>query len=86
MKLNHQSSCESHLRLEQRGNASTKSLLQLSVVTQFFPPDFAATGQLIDELIRQLRQQDVDVGKLEKPIDHGDHQGVAGKQEIGERT
>jgi len=61
VKLNHQSSCESHLRLEQRGNASTKSLLQLSVVTQFFPPDFAATGQLIDELIRQLRQQDVDV-------------------------
>lgn len=35
--------------------------LQLTVLTQFFPPDFAATGQLIEELVQQLSQQGVDV-------------------------
>ncbi|MEM9089110.1 MAG: glycosyltransferase family 4 protein [Cyanobacteria bacterium P01_F01_bin.53] len=30
-------------------------------MTQFFPPDFAATGQLIEELARQLASQNVDV-------------------------
>lgn len=35
--------------------------LQLMILTQFFPPDFAATGQLIEELVKQLGQQDVDV-------------------------
>ncbi|MEM6598085.1 MAG: glycosyltransferase family 4 protein [Cyanobacteria bacterium P01_C01_bin.69] len=37
------------------------SALQLLVLTQFFPPDFAATGQLIEELAGQLGKQDVDV-------------------------
>jgi len=35
--------------------------IKLSVITQFFPPDYAATGQLIDELVRHLDQQGVDV-------------------------
>ncbi|BAY46310.1 group 1 glycosyl transferase [Scytonema sp. HK-05] len=35
--------------------------IKLSVITQFFPPDYAATGQLIDELVRHLEQQGVDV-------------------------
>ena len=35
--------------------------LQLLIMTQFFPPDFAATGQLIEELVHQLCQQQVDV-------------------------
>ncbi|KYC36854.1 glycosyltransferase WbuB [Scytonema hofmannii PCC 7110] len=35
--------------------------IKLSVITQFFPPDFAATGQLIDELVRQLEKQGVDI-------------------------
>ena len=35
--------------------------LKLLVLTQFFPPDFAATGQLIEELVVQLGQQNVDV-------------------------
>ena len=30
-------------------------------MTQFFPPDFAATGQLIEELVKQLGSQGVDV-------------------------
>ena len=35
--------------------------LQLLIMTQFFPPDFAATGQLIEELVAQIGQQGVDV-------------------------
>ncbi|MDF5712688.1 MAG: glycosyltransferase family 4 protein [Rhizonema sp. NSF051] len=35
--------------------------IKLSVITQFFPPDYAATGQLIYELVRHLEQQGVDV-------------------------
>ncbi|BDA71444.1 group 1 glycosyl transferase [Rivularia sp. IAM M-261] len=35
--------------------------IKLSVITQFFPPDFAATGQLIDELVRQLGSFGVDI-------------------------
>jgi len=38
-----------------------KTPLKLSVITQFFPPDYAATGQLIEELTRHLGQQGVDV-------------------------
>ena len=38
-----------------------KSLLKLAVVNQFFPPDFAPTGQLIEELVLQLGQQGVDI-------------------------
>lgn len=29
--------------------------VRLSIITQFYPPDYAATGQLIDELANQLR-------------------------------
>ncbi|MDB9304545.1 glycosyltransferase family 4 protein [Nodularia spumigena CS-591/12] len=35
--------------------------IKLSVVTQFFPPDYAATGQLIEELVQQLEQQGVSI-------------------------
>lgn len=35
--------------------------LRLLIMTQFFPPDFAATGQLIEELVRQFDRQNVDV-------------------------
>lgn len=35
--------------------------IKLSVVTQFFPPDFAATGQLIEELVRHLGTYGVNV-------------------------
>lgn len=42
-------------------SSSTSEALQLLVLTQFFPPDFAATGQLIEELVKQLDHQGVDV-------------------------
>lgn len=39
----------------------TQQFVKLSVITQFFPPDYAATGQLIEELMRHLGQQGVDI-------------------------
>ncbi len=41
--------------------AKRQSDLKLSVITQFFPPDFAATGQLIEELVKQLSWQGMDI-------------------------
>lgn len=35
--------------------------VRLSIVTQFYPPDYAATGQLIEELAQNLRQQGMHV-------------------------
>ncbi|MEO1428602.1 MAG: glycosyltransferase family 4 protein [Cyanobacteria bacterium J06633_8] len=38
-----------------------EQLIKLSVITQFFPPDYAPTGQLIEELVTHLNEQDVDI-------------------------
>ncbi|KYC37761.1 glycosyltransferase WbuB [Scytonema hofmannii PCC 7110] len=38
-----------------------KQSIRLSVITQFFPPDYAPTGQLIEELVKNLGQQGVEV-------------------------
>ncbi|WP_373404020.1 hypothetical protein [Cylindrospermopsis raciborskii] len=38
--------------------ATAKKLL---VITEFFPPDYAATEQLIEELVRQLNQEKLKV-------------------------
>lgn len=35
--------------------------VRLSILTQFYPPDFAATGQLIEELAIQLEQQGMEI-------------------------
>lgn len=52
-------------RLEYKDDFSvtnhSKQSIKLSVITQFFPPDFAATGQLIEELVQQLGNQGVNV-------------------------
>lgn len=45
----------------QKKAATGTNALQLLIMTQFFPPDFAATGQLIEELVQQLGRQQVDV-------------------------
>ncbi len=42
-------------------SSQSHSDLKLSVVTQFFPPDFAPTGQLIEELVRHLGNQGVNI-------------------------
>ncbi|BCL35207.1 glycosyltransferase family 4 protein [Nostoc sp. MS1] len=39
----------------------TQKAIKLSVITQFFPPDYAPTGQLIEELVKQLGLQEVNV-------------------------
>ena len=43
------------------GSMTTNEALRLLVLTQFFPPDFAATGQLIEELVTELGRQGLDV-------------------------
>lgn len=44
-----------------REQVRIRKQVRLSVVTQFFPPDYAPTGQLIEELVRQLDQPGVDI-------------------------
>ncbi len=34
-------------------------LVNVAIITEFFPPDYAATGQLIEELVKQLDKQGV---------------------------
>jgi glycosyltransferase involved in cell wall biosynthesis len=54
-------SISTHLESENGHSLRTQKAIKLSVITQFFPPDYAATGQLIEELVKQLGQQGVDV-------------------------
>jgi glycosyltransferase involved in cell wall biosynthesis len=41
--------------------STNQKTIKLSVITQFFPPDYAATGQLIEELVRNLGFLGIDV-------------------------
>lgn len=36
-------------------------MTKVSIITQFYPPDYAATGQLIEELAYQLSQQQIEI-------------------------
>ena len=38
-----------------------KSLIYLNLITEFYPPDYAATGQLIEELALQLKEQGIQI-------------------------
>ncbi|MBW4643797.1 MAG: glycosyltransferase family 4 protein [Goleter apudmare HA4340-LM2] len=38
-----------------------KRLFRLSIITEFFPPDYAATGQLIEELVQNLEHQGISI-------------------------
>ena len=42
-------------------SAKTQESIKLSLITQFFPPDYAATGQLIEELTRHLGYLGVEI-------------------------
>lgn len=44
-----------------RLNDPTQDKIKLSIITQFYPPDFAATGQFIEELATNLSQQAMSV-------------------------
>ncbi|WP_066377177.1 MULTISPECIES: glycosyltransferase family 4 protein [unclassified Anabaena] len=46
---------------EHKNPLTVQQSINLSVVTQFFPPDYAATGQLIEDLVKQLEQQGVNI-------------------------
>ena len=47
--------------IERFRQADKQSNVRLSVITQFFPPDFAATGQLIEELVKNLSLHGLDI-------------------------
>ncbi|AKG23988.1 glycosyltransferase family 4 protein [Calothrix sp. 336/3] len=44
-----------------KGLGHGEKSVQLSVITQFFPPDFAATGQLLEELVKHLGKMGINV-------------------------
>jgi glycosyltransferase involved in cell wall biosynthesis len=43
------------------GHCLPKAFVKLAVITQFYPPDYAATGQLIEELVTRLQCPDLQV-------------------------
>jgi glycosyltransferase involved in cell wall biosynthesis len=51
----------SFLEADSRSAAELQPALRLLVITQFYPPDFAATGQLLEELVSHLNRQGVQV-------------------------
>ena len=40
----------------QTNQNKAQGLPKVSIITEFFPPDYAATGQLIEELVKQLEK------------------------------
>lgn len=54
-------SFSSELDSKNQQSLKTQQSLKLSVITQFFPPDYAATGQLIEELVRHLGYLGTDI-------------------------
>jgi glycosyltransferase involved in cell wall biosynthesis len=59
-----------------------KAHAQLTVLTQFFPPDYAATGQLVEELTRSFCQHNIGVHVFTGQPGYAYDRGVAPKQEI----
>ena len=54
----------------------------LLIITQFFPPDYAATGQLIQELARNLGENDVQVNVFTGQPGYAFTQGSAPNREV----
>jgi glycosyltransferase involved in cell wall biosynthesis len=54
-------SISTQLEAKERLGFKTHKSLKLTVITQFYPPDYAATGQLIEELVKHLGQQGIDI-------------------------
>ena len=55
---------------------------KVSIITQFYPPDHAATGQLIEELARQLSEQNIEIQILTgQPAYGGEKQKIAPPRE-----
>jgi glycosyltransferase involved in cell wall biosynthesis len=71
---------------ESEHSIKTQQSIKLSVVTQYFPPDFAATGQLIEELVKQLGQQGVDIEVFTSQPGYAFHSHKAPSVERGDRV
>jgi glycosyltransferase involved in cell wall biosynthesis len=67
-------------------NCSVEQTIKLSVVTQFFPPDYAATGQLIEELVQQLEQQGVEIDVFTSQPGYAFRVSKAPRVELREQT
>jgi glycosyltransferase involved in cell wall biosynthesis len=78
-------SISTRLEAEDEHSIKTQQSIKLSVVTQYFPPDFAATGQLIEELVKQLGQQGVDVEVFTSQPGYAFHSQKAPSVEQGDR-
>jgi glycosyltransferase involved in cell wall biosynthesis len=59
-----------------------KANAQLTVLTQFFPPDYAATGQLVEELTRSFCRNNIGVHVFTGQPGYAFDSQVAPKQEI----
>ncbi|AFY38331.1 glycosyl transferase group 1 [[Leptolyngbya] sp. PCC 7376] len=59
----------------------TDSSTKLSVVTQFFPPDYAATGQLIEELVKHLGRNGLNIDIFTGQPGYANQDQVAPKEE-----
>ncbi len=47
--------------MSNRNSLGLQAPVRLSIITQFYPPDYAATGQLIEELVTHLRRQGMQI-------------------------
>ena len=63
-----------------------KENFRLLIVTQFYPPDYAATGQLIQELATQLGQDNIQVNVFTGQPGYAFKQGKAPKIEQKDRV
>lgn len=55
---------------------------KISIITQYYPPDYAATGQLIEELASQLSRQEIEIQILTgQPAYGGKKQKLAPREE-----
>ena len=61
----------------------TSNKFNLLVITQFFPPDYAATGQLIQELAHNLGENNVQVNVFTGQPGYAFKQKLAPNKEIG---
>lgn len=64
------------MRLVKKGKVS-----KVSIITQFYPPDHAATGQLIEELAKQLSRQGLEIQILTGQPGYGKQQKLAPPRE-----
>ena len=58
------------------------SKFNLLIITQFFPPDYAATGQLIQELARNLGENNIQVNVFTGQPGYAFEQGKAPNREV----